>query len=465
MPTSRYSQYDQILLKIAATLRISPSLLRHINLGLLIVAAIGLGIALTQFFNRLARKYRDRWGEILFSVLAILPVPVLLIVTAYIDVDVLSLTFHSAHIELMQRSATTLAVAVAYYIPTRVGLLFLRRWGQRRAGREKTTRLLAFLIEAAVVLIAIYTLLESLRLAPRHEHFSARLLMTLAVFLGCYGAGRMVTLYLSRMSQEDPSVARFTEPAAFAARAVFAMLAVMIVLENMGVHLTAVWTTLGVGSVAVAMALQETLSNFFAGLYLLADRPISAGEYVKLDSGQEGYILRVGWRSTSIRSLAKNLIVVPNATLAKAVLTNYSHPHTQMMLPILVGVAYGTNPRRASQVLKEIAEEAIRDGLAGLKLDSEPLVRFMPGFGDSSLDFTLMVEVLEFADQFSVQSELRMRIVERFDREEIEFPFPTRNLVFDKSTQEMLGLLAREPQPAHYVPANGTKTVAVRPMD
>jgi small-conductance mechanosensitive channel len=192
------------------------------------------------------------------------------------------------------------------------------------------------------------------------------------------------------------------------------------------------------------MALQETLSNFFAGLYLLADRPIRAGDFIQLDSGQQGYVLRVGWRSTSIQSLEKNLVVVPNSTLAKAVITNFSHPERQMLLPIEVGVAYGTDPRWVGQVLKEVAEQAVRDQVAGLAPDAAPQIRFMPGFGDSSLNFTLMVEILDFAQQFSVQTELRMRIVERFQKEGIEFPFPTRTLVFDKSTPEMLGMRSQD---------------------
>ena len=140
----------------------------------------------------------------------------------------------------------------------------------------------------------------------------------------------------------------------------------------------------------------------------------------------------------------KNLVVVPNSTLAKAVITNFSHPQPQMILPIEVGVAYGTNPRLVSQVLKEVMEEAVRDRVAGLTLDADPQIRFMPGFGNSSLNFTVMVEILDFAQQFHVQTELRMRIVERFQKEGIEFPFPTRTLVFDKSTTEILGLRPRD---------------------
>jgi len=221
-------------------------------------------------------------------------------------------------------------------------------------------------------------------------------------------------------------------------RVIFAMLAIIIIFQNFGINLTAIWTTLGVGSVAVALALQETLSNFFAGLYLLADRPINPGDYVKLDAGQEGFVERIGWRSTSLRMLANNLVVIPNSTLAKAVITNYSLPSERMAFSLRVGVSYGSDPRHVEKVLLEVAQQAVSDGMDGLLAEPKPAVSFIPGFGDSSLDFSLAVHIHHFKDQFPVQSELRKRILERFTSEGIEFPFPTRTLVLDKSVYTSL---------------------------
>src|SRR5208282_4034412 len=196
--------------------------------------------------------------------------------------------------------------------------------------------------------------------------------------------------------------------------------------------------TLGVGSVAVALALQETLSNFFSGLYLLADRPVNPNDYIKLDSNQEGYVLRIGWRSTILRTLGNNYVVIPNSTLAKATITNYSAPETRMSYSLPVNVVYGTDPNRVEEVLLEAAHEAIRDGLAGLLANPEPSVSFIPGFGDSSLNFSLNLQVRQFTDQYSVQSELRKRIVKKFQEAGIQMPFPTRTLVLDKSTKDIL---------------------------
>jgi len=218
----------------------------------------------------------------------------------------------------------------------------------------------------------------------------------------------------------------------------FAILAITIVLEHNHVSLTAIWTTLGVGSVAVALALQETLSNLFAGLYLLADRPVSPGDYIKLDSGQEGYVIRIGWRSTTLRTQSNNIVFVPNSTLAKAVIINYSLPELQVSLSLPVCVSYGSDPSKVEKALLDVTREAAQEEVAGLLLDPPPSVTLSPGFGDSSLDFSLNLNVRRFEDQVPVQSELRKRILARFAKEGINMPFPTRTIELDAATLESL---------------------------
>jgi len=316
----------------------------------------------------------------------------------------------------------------------------LRRWA-KKVHNHLGEILLAIGESLAIpmsILTAVYTALEVLTLPQKFERIGSKIIFALVVAVIFYFLAKVVILFLSRWGQQEPALVRVTQPASFIVRVIFAMLAIIIIFQNLGINLTAIWTTLGVGSVAVALALQETLSNFFAGLYILADRPINPGDYVKLDAGQEGFVERIGWRSTSLRMLANNLVVIPNSTLAKAVITNYSMPGERMAYVMQVGVSYGSDPRRVEKILTEVAQLAISDGVDGLLAEPEPFARFAPGFGDSSLDFSLIVQVRHFKDQFPVQGELRKRIVERFLTEGIEFPFPTRTLVLDKSVYTSL---------------------------
>jgi small-conductance mechanosensitive channel len=337
---------------------------------------------------------------------------------------------------------TVAFLALALILAYALHRLF-RYWTKSLKGTSGETALTVIegLTLPLLILAAAYTSLEIMPLPRKYEHKAAALLSTIVIITVFYFLARFPIVLLRRAVQRDPELRRVVAPGVFISRALFGTLAVVVILENLGISLKAVWTTLGVGSIAVALALQETLSNFFAGVYLLVDRPINPGDYVKLDAGQEGYVVRVGWRSTWISTLSNNRVVVPNATMAKAVITNYSVPIPRMSLSIKISVAYGTDPGRVEQVVLEEVRAAAAGGLDGLLLEPAPSVQLIPGFGDSTLDFTLGVQVRQFVDQYSVQSELRKRILARFELEGIEMPFPTRTI-----NLEPAALAALEPR-------------------
>jgi small-conductance mechanosensitive channel len=150
-------------------------------------------------------------------------------------------------------------------------------------------------------------------------------------------------------------------------------------------------------------------------------------------------VLSIGWRSTLLGTLQNNTVVVPNSTLGKAVIINYSTPNDRLFISIPVRVAYGTDSRRVEKILTEIAREAAREESLGLMAQPEPVAQLNPGFGPSTLDFTLTVQVRHFQDQGAVQSELRKRVLERFEKEEIQMPFPTQRVLLDESAVDGAG--------------------------
>lgn len=209
----------------------------------------------------------------------------------------------------------------------------------------------------------------------------------------------------------------------------------LVLLSGLGVSIAPILTALGVGGLAVALALQDTLSNFFAGIHLLIEEPVRVGDFVRLETGQEGYVVDIGWRTTRIRMLPNNMVVIPNNKLTQSVLTNYSMPEPHMAVSIPVGVSYTADPAHVERVLTEEASKAVGQ-IPGLLPDPAPVVRLIPGFGESSLNFTLSVHVREFEDQFPVQHELRMRIFKRLQQEQIEIPFPQRTVHLRSSPQQ-----------------------------
>jgi small-conductance mechanosensitive channel len=414
---------------VAGMLRLSPTSVYLLGISLALVLAIVLGSILSHVLRGYGKKVQNSWSELVFSFIASLPAPLLVWVVLYISLKALRLPRHYERLGSELISAL-MAVAV-YYFPAHAIVLFLRRIAQVDR-RRQLAQFAASVVRSLFVVAASYTVWEILTLPPRYERLGAKVLTGLAIALFFYALARLVALYLGGLVQKSPELQRVTEPAVFVARILFALLAAFIILENLGIHLTVIWTTLGVGSVAVALALQETLSNFFSGLYLLADRPIGPGDYIKLDSGHEGYVVHVGWRSTSIRTLGSNIVVVPNAVLAKAVITNYSRPHDRMSLDLHVSLPHGLDARRVERMLEEVAAQAASDRIEGLLAEFPPSAKLIPGFGQSTLDFTLGVQVRSFVDQYQVQSELRKRILERFQKEGINMPVPAQRFILDR---------------------------------
>lgn len=203
-------------------------------------------------------------------------------------------------------------------------------------------------------------------------------------------------------------------------------LGLLFILSALGVNITPLLTALGIGGLAVALALQDTLSNLFAGLQILIARQIHLGQRIKLDSGEEGYVTDIGWRNTTLRTPSNHLVIIPNAKLSQSIVTNYNMPSAPVNIVIPVGVGYDSNPEHVEQVLLSEARSIV-DTVPGFVKEFQPIVRFQ-AFGDFSLDFLLIVQVQEFDAQFGVWGELHKRIFKRLKQEGIEIPFPVRTV-------------------------------------
>jgi small-conductance mechanosensitive channel len=210
-------------------------------------------------------------------------------------------------------------------------------------------------------------------------------------------------------------------------KAVVYVLGVLIMLNYLGISIAPIITALGVGGLAMALALQDTLSNLFAGMNIMAEQTIRVGDFVRLETGQEGYVEDISWRTTRIRMLPNNMVIVPNNKLSQSVLTNYHLPVRQMVLQVPVSVSYASDPDVVERVLLEEVHQAASE-MPGLLADPAPLIRFLPGFGESSLHFSLLCHIREIGDQNPVLAALNLRILKRFRKEGIKFPYPTRTV-------------------------------------
>jgi small-conductance mechanosensitive channel len=201
----------------------------------------------------------------------------------------------------------------------------------------------------------------------------------------------------------------------------------LITLQSVGVSISPLLGALGIGGLAVALALQDTLANLFAGVHVLASKTMEPGDYIKLSSGQEGYVVDINWRNTSIKTLSDNIEVIPNASFSKTILTNFHRPAQDMSLLIQAGVAYDSDLEQVEKIVIEVGEEVMNEVEGGVK-DSETLVRFHT-FADSSINFTVILRIDEFGEQFRIKHEFVKRLHRRFRAEGIHIPFPVRQIV------------------------------------
>ncbi|MCJ7500048.1 mechanosensitive ion channel family protein [bacterium] len=199
------------------------------------------------------------------------------------------------------------------------------------------------------------------------------------------------------------------------------ILGILVILQSLGISITPVLTALGVGGLAVALALQETLSNLFAGLQIIAARQIKPGDYIHLETGEEGYVADVTWRNTTIRAIANNMIIVPNSKLASTILTNFHHPVKDLLVYVNVGVHYDSDLEHVERVTIEVAEEA-QAAVEGAKRDHKPKVRYNE-FGDSGIIFRVILAADEFYDSYELTHQFIKRLKGRYDEEGITIPF------------------------------------------
>ena len=201
----------------------------------------------------------------------------------------------------------------------------------------------------------------------------------------------------------------------------------LVIFQTMGIKVTPILTALGVGGLAVALALQDTLANFFAGLQVLASRQINVGDYVHIDGGQEGFVHDIGWRSATIKMLNNNMVIIPNTKLAQAIVTNYSLQERDFAVRTTIGVSYDSDLEKVERVTIEVARDVI-NRIEGAVKDFEPVVRFHT-FADSSIQFNVILRYSDYGAQYLAQHELVKALHKRYREEQIDIPFPMRTVL------------------------------------
>ena len=248
----------------------------------------------------------------------------------------------------------------------------------------------------------------------------------------CYTASRLIRAlmrwYSARAPRETrtalntviwPILIRITSIVVFS-------LGALIVLDLMGIPITPLLAGLGIGGIAVALALSPTIASFIAGTYVVAEGHISEGDYVEIDSERAGFVVSVGWRSTVLRSRFNNIIIVPNSLITESIVTNYTTPTPAVAGIVENGVSYDSDLKKVEQVSLEVATEVLDESEVANK-EFEPVFRFAE-FADSNINFRIIFQGVDRAATFAIKHEIIMRLHARFREEGIEINYPVRKI-------------------------------------
>lgn len=341
--------------------------------------------------------------------------------------------------------AWAVGILLVFILAAWLIVLGLRRAQQKLEQRVNKLALLSQLLQSLsrplfllLVVEGLFLALSSLSYLELWRANLVKINISLVIVLVAYALARsggvVLVWYLRRptvrlRARIDEGLIRFLRRIMIV---VIYAIGVLVLLDYLNITLTPIIAGLGIGGLALALALQPTLSNFFASTQIMSDRLVSVGDYIELDNGEiRGYVIDVGWRSTRIRTPYNNLVIIPNSRLADSVITNYYSPTLEMAVLVNCGVSYSSDLFKVEAIALEVAKETVKD------LD-EADKNFAPSFGyekfgESNIDFWVWLQAKDRRASFRLRSEIIKRLKARFDKEGITINYPVRLLTFDRS--------------------------------
>jgi small-conductance mechanosensitive channel len=233
----------------------------------------------------------------------------------------------------------------------------------------------------------------------------------------------LLQLWAGRQEGGFPSTTMFTN----LVRITVFIIGGLIILDSLNISITPMLTALGVGGLAISLALKDTLADVFSGLNILLSQKVKPGDFVQLDSGEMGYVQNITWRNTTLLERANNIISIPNSKLSTTIVRNYDTIESSFSVRASVGVSYDSDLEKVEEVVLDVANGVLND-LDGVVKEHPPALRYKL-FGDSSIDIAVYFRGKKYGDQSLIIHEFIKRIHKRFKSEGIDIPYPIRTII------------------------------------
>ena len=231
-----------------------------------------------------------------------------------------------------------------------VEILLLRKLSKKGGKTYDFLSSMRYMIILSFAVASIYAAIHLTTMDRTLFHFLRNALHIIMMLLGTIIVARLITGFMKMYMTGTEGL--FSTPTIFVnlVKLLIYLVGLTIILDSLGVSITPIITAMGVGGLAVALGLQGTLANLFSGLHVIASGKIRQGDYIKLSTGEEGYVIDMTWRDTIVRMSSENETIIPNSKLASASVTNYSLPDNEMVFTAQVGVDYESNLKKVEDV-------------------------------------------------------------------------------------------------------------------
>jgi len=283
--------------------------------------------------------------------------------------------------------------------------------------------------QVAIVAVTVYIALKYFGIIPENLQWilDPRVVTSFYIIMGAWVISSflhdIINIYGHEFAEKSEGDwdDRLVELLSLVIRYVVWFAAVMLVLATFTIDVTPFLAGAGIAGLAVALAAQDIISNFFGGAIITVDKPFRVGDRIKVDT-YYGDVISIGPRSTRLKTLDYQIVTIPNNKITTNVIVNYAEPDQKLRISIPVSAAYGTDPKKVKDILLGIADTTIKNTEYLLK-EPVPKVFFLE-FSDSSLKFILYVWAKKYNLPDEVKDSINSQIAERFAAEGIEIPFP-----------------------------------------
>jgi len=325
-------------------------------------------------------------------------------------------------------------ILVCWIVGARIILFIFNRYVKKLTEKTETDlddlilQIVTGPLYTILILTGAYYAIQSLTDFQRYVQWTDKFFFVIIIFISARVITKVLSLFVSRWFHVERRLEKTPRLVNKIIGIIVFLVAILMVLNYFKINIAPIIATLGIGGLAIGLALQGTLSNFFAGLNILSDTPFRVGDFIEINQQNiSGYVEDIGWRTTRLLTQANTIVIVPNSKLADSIVINQHLPMMEVATLVQTGVSYGSDLKKVEDVTLEVAKQIQNTVPGGLK-SFEPTFRYNT-FGDSNINFTVVMRAEKFSDRMVITHEFIKALKERYHQEGIEISPPVRKLV------------------------------------